>query len=175
MLEANYFDVQFISPQYQNWFLNFGSPLYIFHCVLWLLNILVKAKFTFIGLFWSAVLISLVYHNCLREYCGLVDQEALEGSTISHQAIYQAWCRVFGSTPLIQIQPMSSPPVDWYAAHQSRNFEHLHFGDSTGELSCNFPSLYLLKLICGIWAATMPHKKSSSLQNMTLPHLGART
>ena len=99
MLEANYFDVQFISPRYQNWFLNFGFPLYIFHCVLWLLNILVRAKFTFIGLFWSAVLISLVYHNCLRENCGLVDQEALEGSIISHQVVYQAWCRVLGSTP----------------------------------------------------------------------------
>ncbi len=99
MLEANYFNVRFISPQYQNWFLNFGYPLYIFHYVLWLLNILVKTKFTFIGLSWSAVLISLVYRNCLREYCGLVDQEALEGSTISHQVVYQAWCRVLGSTP----------------------------------------------------------------------------
>jgi hypothetical protein len=38
----------------------------------------------------SAELILPVYRNCLREYCGLVDQEALEGSTISHQVIYQA-------------------------------------------------------------------------------------
>ena len=172
MLKANYFDVRFISPQYQNWFLNFGSPTYIFHCVLWLLHILVKAKFTFIGLFWSAVLISLVYRNYLRQYCGLVDQEALEGSTINHQVIYQAWYRVLGSTPPIQIQPVSSPFVDWYEAHQSRNFEHPHFGNSTGELSCNFPSLCSLKKICGLWAATMPPKKSTSLQNMTLPHLG---
>jgi hypothetical protein len=39
---------------------------------------------------FSAELILPVYRNCLREYCGLVDQEALEGSTISHQVIYQA-------------------------------------------------------------------------------------
>ena len=68
-------------------------------CMLRLLNVLIKAKSTVTSSFWSAVLILLVHRNHPREYCGPVDQETLEGSTINHQVVYQAWCRVLGLTP----------------------------------------------------------------------------
>ena len=68
-------------------------------CVVATEYFLVKAKFKVVSLLWSAVLTSLVHRNCLREHYGLVDQEALKGSTISHQVVYQAWCRVLSSTP----------------------------------------------------------------------------
>ena len=64
------------------------------------LDVLVKTEFMVVSLFWFAVLILLVYRNCLRKHCGPVDQKALEVSTISHQVTQRAWCRVLGSTSL---------------------------------------------------------------------------
>ena len=77
--------------------------------------------------------------------------------------ITSAHCQAFNAQhPLTQIQLVSNPLVDWYAAYQSRNFEHPHFGNSTRELSCNFPSFYPFEAnLRSLGATTMPLKKST--------------
>jgi hypothetical protein len=51
-------------------------------------------------------------------------------------------------------------------AHQNRNFEHLHFGDSTGELSCNFPSFHHFEADLRYLGATAMLPKKSTRQNL---------
>jgi hypothetical protein len=61
-------------------------------------------------------------------------------------------------------------------AHQSRNFEHPHFGDSTGELSCNFPSFYLFEADLGsLGATTMSPKKSTRQNSVANSHVEAES
>ena len=136
MLKANHFMFGFLiyGTGIDSWvlFLIIHIP-----CMLWLLNILVKAKFSVISLFWSAVLILLINRNCLREHCDPVDQEALEGSTISHQVVCQAWCRVLGSTPPYtnpaRVQPTHglihgpSKQKFWASTNTKHDFLFFHF------------------------------------------------
>ena len=63
------------------------------------------------------------------------------------------------------VPPFTRRPV----ANVEKKKKNPHFGNSTEELSCNFPSFCSLKKICSFWAATMPPKKSISLQNMATP------
>jgi hypothetical protein len=57
-------------------------------------------------------------------------------------------------------------------ANQSRNFEHPHFGDSTGELSCNFPSFYPFEAEqWSLGATTMPPKKSTRQNSVANSHV----
>jgi hypothetical protein len=61
-------------------------------------------------------------------------------------------------------------------AHQSRNFEHPHFGDSTGELSCNFLSFYPFEAdLRSLGATTMPPKKSTKQNSVANSHVEAQS
>jgi hypothetical protein len=57
-------------------------------------------------------------------------------------------------------------------AYQNRNFEYPHFGDSTGELSCNFPSLYPFEAdLRSLGATAMPPKKSTRQNSVANSHV----
>ena len=56
-------------------------------------------------------------------------------------------------------------------AYQSKNFEQPLFGDSTGELSCNFPSFYPFEAdLRSLGATTMPLKKSTRQNSVANSH-----
>ena len=61
-------------------------------------------------------------------------------------------------------------------AHQSRNFKHPHFSDSTGEFSCNFPLFYSFEAdLRSLGATTMPPKKSTRQNLVANSHAEAQS
>uniref|UniRef100_A0A2N9G273 Integrase catalytic domain-containing protein n=1 Tax=Fagus sylvatica TaxID=28930 RepID=A0A2N9G273_FAGSY len=93
--------------------------------------------------------------------------------TISHQVIYRTWCRVLGSTsPTHKSSPCLA--LSWIDTRPTlcRNFWHPHFGDSTGELSCNLPSFHHFEADPQyLGAITMLPKKSTRQNSVANSHV----
>uniref|UniRef100_A0A2N9FKV6 Integrase catalytic domain-containing protein n=1 Tax=Fagus sylvatica TaxID=28930 RepID=A0A2N9FKV6_FAGSY len=88
--------------------------------------------------------------------------------TISHQVVYHTWCRVLGST-----SPHTNSARPWIDTWpiRCRNFVHPHFGDSTGELSCNLPSFHHSEADPQyLGATTMPPKRSTRQNSVANSH-----
>uniref|UniRef100_A0A2N9I6H1 RNA-directed DNA polymerase n=1 Tax=Fagus sylvatica TaxID=28930 RepID=A0A2N9I6H1_FAGSY len=92
--------------------------------------------------------------------------------TISHQVVYHTWCRVLGSTsPTHKLSPCLTRPWTDTRPIRCRNFVHPHFGDSTGELSCNLPSFHHFEADPRyLGATTMPPKRSTRQNSVANSH-----